>query len=158
VREESSEFRVLPGPFGPGGDGVLGCFAFAVALADLLLDFLGDAVDGGVHVALVIDGKKIRSTHPEAHGARKLFSGVRVLSCSRVTRASMVHLSRLSSLSSRARICSSMALVSVTLWVERMSFIFPKMPVSAREIQFFRKKSHHSELCANFACRLANVG
>ena len=52
---------------------MLGGFAFAVAFTDLLFDFFCDAIDGGVHVALLIHGKEIRSAHSQAHRAGELF-------------------------------------------------------------------------------------
>ena len=52
---------------------MLGRFAFAMAFTDLLFDFFGDAIDGGVHVALLINGKEIGSTHSKAHRAGELF-------------------------------------------------------------------------------------
>ena len=54
------------------------------------------------------------------------FSGTRLWSCSSVTRASTARLSKWSSFWMRLTTWSSMDLVSVTLCVERINFIFPR--------------------------------
>src|SRR5882672_2073161 len=55
-------------------DGVLVFMSLVttVLLADLLLDFLGHAIDRRIHVTFHILGEQIRAAHGEAHGAAEL--------------------------------------------------------------------------------------
>ena len=66
---------ILAGLLAARGNLVLAGLPFAVAFADLLLDFFGDLVNGRIKVAFDILGKKIGSAHSQANGAAKLFSG-----------------------------------------------------------------------------------
>src|SRR5437773_607820 len=63
----------LASAFGAGGLRVFAGFVFALALADLLLDFFGDEVNRGVKVALGVLGKEVGSRHGEPHGTVELF-------------------------------------------------------------------------------------
>jgi len=47
-------------------------FVFAVAFADLLLDFFGDHVDAGVKIGLVIFSVEVRARHGQAHRTLEL--------------------------------------------------------------------------------------
>ena len=51
---------------------VLAGFVLVVPLADLLLDFLGHLVNGGVEVAFGIHGKEVRATDTKSHRTAKL--------------------------------------------------------------------------------------
>jgi len=66
---------ILAGLLAARGNLVFAGLPLAVAFADLLLDFLGDLVNGRVKVAFGVFGKKIGSPHSEADGAAKLSSG-----------------------------------------------------------------------------------
>src|SRR5208337_1706060 len=73
--QPSRRFRFLAGPFRARGDLVLAGLPFVVALADLLFDFFGDLVNGGVQVAFDVLGKKVGPAHAYPDGAGELFSG-----------------------------------------------------------------------------------
>src|SRR5262249_36860422 len=73
--KSASESRFLPPAFGAGGLGVFAGFVFALALADLLLDFLGDQIDRGVEVAFSVLRKEVRSGNGEPHGTVELLFG-----------------------------------------------------------------------------------
>lgn len=69
----------LPAAFAPGSLFVSASFVLVVALADLLFDFLGHEIDGGVEVGFKILSVKIRAGHVKEHGALEL--AVRRLGC-----------------------------------------------------------------------------
>src|SRR2546427_638657 len=71
--DAASESGFLAPAFGAGGLGVFAGFVFALALADLLLDFFGDEINRGVEVALGVLGKKVGARHGEPHGTVELF-------------------------------------------------------------------------------------
>lgn len=75
LRCSVSGFRFLATPFGAGCLGMFAGFVFVVSLADLLLDFLGHKIDGGVEVALAILGKQVGTGHGQAEGAGELLFG-----------------------------------------------------------------------------------
>tara|TARA_A100001037_G_scaffold255369_1_gene240924 strand:+ start:62 stop:511 length:450 start_codon:yes stop_codon:yes gene_type:complete len=54
--------------------GPLGLF-LTMLFADLLLDFLGDEIDGGVEIVFRVLGVKIRTPDPEPNGTLELFFG-----------------------------------------------------------------------------------
>jgi hypothetical protein len=70
-----SGFRFLAPPFGACRLGMFAGFVFAVTFADLLLDFLGHKIDGGVEIALAILGKQVGTGHGQAEGAGELLFG-----------------------------------------------------------------------------------
>ena len=63
-----SHSSLLPAALALGGEGMLAGFVFAVAFADLLLNFFGDEVDGGVEIGFVVFSVKIRAGHGQADG------------------------------------------------------------------------------------------
>ncbi|MDB6064603.1 MAG: hypothetical protein JWR26_811 [Pedosphaera sp.] len=67
-----SKLGFLADAFGAGSIGVLAGFVFALAPANLLLDFFRHEVDGGVEIAFAILGKKVWTRFGEAHGAFEL--------------------------------------------------------------------------------------
>src|SRR6266446_8962086 len=73
LRHSASDPVFLAAAFGAGRQGVFAGFVFALALADLLLDFFGDEVNRGVKVALGVLGKEVGSRHGQPHGAVELF-------------------------------------------------------------------------------------
>src|ERR1051325_7458321 len=82
-----SNRRFLPGAFGARGDFVFAGFVFALPLADLLFDFFGDDVDGGVEIAFTILGEQVRSADAEADRTGELpFRGARVVVLERYAR------------------------------------------------------------------------
>jgi hypothetical protein len=64
--------RFLARAFGAGGDFVFARFVFALAFANLLLDFFFHQVNRGVQIAFAIFGEQVRAAHAEAHGAAEL--------------------------------------------------------------------------------------
>ena len=54
--------------------GPLGLF-LTMLFADLLLDFLGDEIDGGVEIVFRVLAVKIRTPDPEPNGTLELFFG-----------------------------------------------------------------------------------
>src|SRR5881394_607369 len=71
VRSVSDPGFLAPA-FGACGLGVFAGLVFALALADLLLDFFGDEVNRRVKVAFGVLGKEIGARHGEPHGAVEL--------------------------------------------------------------------------------------
>ena len=74
VSRVTSDSRFLPFPFAARGHFVFARLPFAVALADLLFDLLGDAVNGCIQIALDVLGEQVGSTHRQSDGAAKLLS------------------------------------------------------------------------------------
>lgn len=52
---------------------MLGRFAFAMTFANLLLNFLGNTINGDIKIVLLVDSEKIGAAHSQADGTRKLF-------------------------------------------------------------------------------------
>jgi hypothetical protein len=66
---------LLAVPFATGGHFHVSRFEFVVPLSDLLLDFFGDQVNGGIQIAFDVLGEKVRTRQGDAHRAGELALG-----------------------------------------------------------------------------------
>src|SRR6185295_15326130 len=68
-------FRLLAGTFAHRRVAVFASLAFAVAFSDLLFNFFGDLIDGGIEIAFGVLREKVRAAHSQPHGALELAFG-----------------------------------------------------------------------------------
>src|SRR5262249_25892535 len=68
----SSEAGLLADAFAARGGFVLAGFTLVMPLADLLFDFFGYQIYGGVKIGFRVLGEQIRPAHRQAHRAREL--------------------------------------------------------------------------------------
>src|SRR5437868_5003143 len=72
ARSVASDRRFLARAFRTRGDFVFARLVFALAFADLLLDFFGDEIDRRVEIALAVFGEEIGAADGEADRAGEL--------------------------------------------------------------------------------------